>query len=456
MTLEIDATAQEEAEIERIKAACVQSAREGLTPEELQNLLGGALAGKGFGDAAIACFEAAAGINPFNVAALNNIGNVLLERGEVEAAIKRYRAALKINPDFAEAYSNLGNAQQQIGAADSAIMNYRLALSINPDSAVVHNNLGNALRLRGMPEVALESYQTAVALSSDYAEAHLNMGIVLKETGALDAAMACFETAIRLDPEDADAHSQLAHTYRIDGNTDAAITHFNKTLEINPDNALDRHILAALNGETPAKAPRAYVEPLFDQYAAGFEHALVSELAYKTPKLLADLMTGSQSASSLGAVLDLGCGTGLAGVELRAHCQHLVGIDLSNAMLEQAREKGIYDQLTHTEITGFLASEPLDFDIIVATDVLIYFGDLSDIFRLIKSRNQRGGKLVFSTEHSETGDFVLHPTGRYAHSKPYIETLCRKYDYTLVHFSTADLRKEKGAFLTGGLYMLEF
>ena len=78
------------------------------------------------------------------------------------------------------------------------------------------------------------------------------------------------------------------------------------------------------------------------------------------------------------------------------------------------------------------------------------------MFHLIKSRNKRTGKLVFSTEHTEKHGFHLEQSGRYSHSKDYIEGLCKKFDYSISHFSKVGLRKEKGKFLTGGLYLLNF
>ena len=63
---------------------------------------------------------------------------------------------------------------------------------------------------------------------------------------------------------------------------------------------------------------------------------------------------------------------------------------------------------------------------------------------------------MFSTEHSEVDSYHILESGRYSHSKTYIESLCKEFDYKIVHFSTADLRKEKGDFLTGGIYILEF
>ena len=158
----------------------------------------------------------------------------------------------------------------------------------------------------------------------------------------------------------------------------------------------------------------------------------------------------------MGAVLDLGCGTGLLGAELRKDCTRLTGIDLSKKMLAQARKRKIYDSLSHAEIVQYLSDKELDFDYFVSTDVFIYVGDLSEVFRLIKSRNKRSGKLVFSTEHTEVDGFQLEQTGRYSHSESYIKSLCSRFDYSMVHFSKAQLRKEKEQFLVGGLYILSF
>ena len=158
----------------------------------------------------------------------------------------------------------------------------------------------------------------------------------------------------------------------------------------------------------------------------------------------------------MGSILDLGCGTGLAGLELRQFCSNLEGIDLSNAMIEQARSKNVYDRLIHGDIVDYLSTAKLDFDYFVATDVFIYVGELTDVFHLIKSRNKRAGHLAFSTEHTEREGFFLETSGRYSHSRAYIEGLCEKFDCRVSHFSKTDLRKEKSDFLVGGLYVVDF
>ena len=125
-------------------------------------------------------------------------------------------------------------------------------------------------------------------------------------------------------------------------------------------------------------------------------------------------------------------------------------------MLKLASQKKVYDNLHLSDISEYLSSMPMDFDYYIALDVFIYIGDLTEIFRLIKYRSKKPGKLVFSTEHSENDGYHLLKTGRYSHSKSYIEFLCRKFNYNISHFSIANLRKEKGNFLKGGIYLLEF
>ena len=119
-------------------------------------------------------------------------------------------------------------------------------------------------------------------------------------------------------------------------------------------------------------------------------------------------------------------------------------------------KKNVYDRLIHTDLIEYLSTADLDFDYFVSTDVFIYVGELSDVFRLIKSRKKCAGKLAFSTEHTEKEGFFLETSGRYSHSKRYIEELCEKFEYRILHFSTTNLRKEKDSYLTGGLYLLDF
>ena len=64
----------------------------------------------------------------------------------------------------------------------------------------------------------------------------------------------------------------------------------------------------------------------------------------------------------LGSIMDLGCGTGLFGIEIRQFCEHLEGVDLSEKMLDKAKEKNIYNNLIKQDILDYLSNEDLNFD----------------------------------------------------------------------------------------------
>lgn len=95
------------------------------------------------------------------------------------------------------------------------------------------------------------------------------------------------------------------------------------------------------------------MKQLFDDYSSSFESSLKS-LVYNVPSLIAEAALNTHSKYSL--TVDLGCGTGLLGPLLRAHTEHLIGVDLSPKMLAVAEEekKGIYEHLFAGEMTSLL------------------------------------------------------------------------------------------------------
>ncbi len=105
--------------------------------------------------------------------------------------------------------------------------------------------------------------------------------------------------------------------------------------------------------DAATQALHSYVRTLFDQYAPRFDRAL-EDLGYRAPALLREAVAAARPR--FGAMFDLGCGTGLAGVAFRPHVDRLVGVDLSSKMVEEARRKGVYDALEVGDIAHFSAS----------------------------------------------------------------------------------------------------
>ena len=350
----------------------------------------------------------------------------------------------------------LGAVLQQTGRSVESLIPMQKSVQLAPQDAEAHSNLGATLKEAGRLDEAEASFKRAIALKPDYAEAHSNLGATLRELGRLDEAEASYKQAIALKPDYAEAHSNLGATLKELGRLDEAEASYKQAIALKPDHAQAKHMLAALSGETTATAPLDYVEALFDNYATKFENSLVDNLKYKIPKVIAEMIIKDSKFDLLGSVMDLGCGTGLFGKEIKQFCEHLEGVDLSEKMLGEASKKKIYNELIKKDILAYLSNASLNFDYFISVDVFIYIGDLSDVFRLIKSRNKIGGKLAFSTEIYDGNDFFLEQSGRYSHSKNYIEDLCKKFGYKLRHYETQALRKDKNEYIIGGLYLLDF
>ena len=367
-----------------------------------------------------------------------------VKKGKIQEAQELYEAVLQAFPKNKRAQQGLAalNKSNQPNATQSppqetinqlidlynqgqlaAVVEQAQALKRQyPNELIIWNILGAAAAQTGQIDEAINAFKRVTAIKPDYADAYYNMGVVLKDQGKLEEA----------------------------------IEAYNKALSLKPDYETASHILSSLTGKTTKSAPREYVENMFDRYAYKFDQSLVVKLSYDIPKVITQLAVEKHGGGSFGSILDLGCGTGLTGEKIRPHCTNLEGIDLSKKMLEIAKSRNVYDKLDHVDIVGYLSNAMLDFDYFIATDVFIYVGDLSEVFRLIKARNKKPGKLIFSTEHTNGKGFHLEKSGRYSHSMSYIEELCREFKFSISHFSETNLRKEKGSFLIGGLYFLDF
>ena len=395
-------------------------------------------------------------IDPYDVSAYSNLGIILEGLGRPEEAEKTLRQAIALKPNAVEAYVSLGSLLRELGRLEEAEASLKQALLLNPKHALAHNILGNILRELGRLKEAEASYSQALVMEPDYVDAFNGLGTIFDKLDRIEEAEASYRRAIILDPGHVECHVNLGHLLKKIGCLQEAESSYRIAINIKPDCEEAKHMLATLTGETTHSAPRGYVEKLFDGYAPDFDTSLVDQLEYDIPRVIANMVSKSHAAEGLGNVLDLGCGTGLVGQEVKQLCTHLTGIDLSGSMLEFARRRHVYDELMHRDILEYLSTEDLDFDYFISADVFVYVGDLSEVFRLIKSRNKSSGRLIFSTEHSEKDGYSLESSGRYSHSKTYIESLCKQLDYRLTHFEKCKLRKDNNNFITGGIYSLDF
>ncbi|MBP7334798.1 tetratricopeptide repeat protein [Niveispirillum sp.] len=386
---------------------------------------------------------------PLFAEAYYNLGTLFFDAGHLEIAAEHYGNALKARPDYAEAASNLGLTLRRLGRQAEAVEQFQLALRLRPDIIITHSNLGLTLAESGRYDEAIACFGQALAMDPNNSPLHINISLAWRGVGRLDMAADAALKALRLAPDSAVAQVELgavAANLRRTGDEAALATLLDTWREIAGETAQLQHTLAALGqSPTPARAGDAFVAQTFDASAKRFDE-MIGSLGYAVPEAV-----GAALSRHLGAgkgdkdILDAGCGTGLAAPHLAPHARTLTGVDLSLSMLQQALRRGLYSALDQAELGAYLIARPASFDVISASDVLCYFGDLEDIFRCAGNSLRPGGLLIGSVE-TIAGDkpYVLHEGGRYAHDPAYVRDCLTAAGLTPVELTSLVLRYEGG------------
>jgi predicted TPR repeat methyltransferase len=250
----------------------------------------------------------------------------------------------------------------------------------------------------------------------------------LRSEGSMLAAFVCQHYATMQTPDDAEQWATLGDIAHIVGRREEAREAYERYLELSPGDAEVEHLLVSLrDAPPPPRAPDECIVQLYARFAEFYERNMRTDLEYCGPEVLASALSRAfGSAAAALDVLELGCGTGLAGTILRPYARRLVGIDLSPDMVELAKETTWYDALEVAEITEWLSrSGDREFDLIAAADTFIYFGDLRQVLRPAAARLRAGGRVAFTVEREEGNGFRLTDSGRYVHSEAHIHDAAR-------------------------------
>ena len=156
-------------------------------------------------------------------------------------------------------------------------------------------------------------------------------------------------------------------------------------------------------------------------------------------------------------MLDLGCGTGLLGEQFRNITRTMHGVDISDKMLQKARQKGLYDHLFTEEINLFLtSSQPGTYDLLIAADVFNYIGTLEALFTAAYRASTADALFCFSVEDLSDGPDLLRlqKSGRFAHSHHYIEQSASVCGWKIRFSELFDLRQEGDELVAGCIYKM--
>ncbi|HEY2009820.1 MAG TPA: tetratricopeptide repeat protein [Rhizomicrobium sp.] len=315
------------------------------------------------------------------------------------------------------------------------------AIAFNGVVPSFHYNLGIVLKALGRLEEASASYERAIALKSDYVDAHNNLGNVLKALGRQDQARASFERALQYNPGNADTHYSLGMLCCDLGLRDEAETHFRDCLARDPDDSKGLRILLAHLGvgDAPERASEAQLLGIYEVRSRFWDQ----EHGYFGAGLVAEAFR-RHVAGAMPAVLDIGCGTGRAGEKVRDLSGRLDGVDVSPAMLEKAKAKGVYDQLFQADLVAFMAGHRDSYDGILAAATLIHFGALEMLFRSASTCLRDGGLFVFTffpteemqADYAVAANARLAQSGCFQHGVSYVERIAVENGFAVLQLET--------------------
>lgn len=376
--------------------------------------------------------------------------------GRLDEAEFGFRAVLALAPHEGEALFGLGLSLMGLRRFTEAVAPLKAAAAQSNADPVRALCLAQCFYMTGEFAQAAQTFAAMESQDDFHDGARLtwarSAAYAALDDGDADSALALYgriagPVAEDLDTVAREGFSALVAFERLD-----AARKLGRWLEArSPGDAIKAHELRVLTDPEIDRAPPAYVEALFDAFAERFDYQLVENLEYQAPAILAQMVGVAERRFE--HMLDLGCGTGLAGPPFRAGVGRLTGVDLSTAMLAKAAERGGYDALVHAEAVAFLRETPDRFDLIVAADVFSYLGDLGDILTASAEALSDEGLLAFSVEQGETG-WRLLPSARYAHGDDYVRAAAAGAGLEVIQHRQTPLRRQADAAIPGGLYVL--
>ncbi len=427
---------------------------------------------------------------------------VALGDGKIEQALAEIDSALAAAPEHIGLHKCRADIRNRLGDLQGALADAADAVLLDRHDPTAMAILGILLLDAGRPDEAATCLGTAVA--ADVTNPFYCQGLAAAQEafGDADTALATLAAGIAAAPRLVELRNaaillsvrrrdfvtahQLGEAARLVGVADAcsfglmghslsslgrhteAADAYTEALKLGPDDAYVRHLVAS-SGIVPGadRAPVEYLRAVFNGYAERFETHLIS-LGYRIPGLMRaavashpDLVADGQ----LGPALDLGCGTGLVAVALSdLQVGPLTGVDVSPRMLETAATKQLYAELREADVMNFLAEDATRWRLVLAADVLIYFGALEALLAAVHARLQPGGWFIFSVEEllpdydgvvPGDGRWALQRQGRYAHAMDYVADTVRHVGFTTRILERQTVRFEAGVPVAGIVAVLE-
>jgi len=384
------------------------------------------------------------------------LAGICVELGETDDAEQAYLSALRAAPNLPQAFTGLGLLYTEQRRHHEAAHFLNAAINSGVDSFGVHACLGQTMLLLGEFEKGDFCFQRAAQLQP-HDERLLKK---LRQTSLMKTllvqppqeALRLYQTQLGCEEDVALAAGREAFHYFVGYGYDApAIRLGDFLLNRDGNDAIISYQLDALKGHALERAPETFLTAYFDKFADTFDKQLVENLNYRVPEDCCEQL--AKLGRSFANILDIGCGTGLAAPYLAKLGVPLSGVDISARMLEKAEQRRCYDHLFKAEAVDYLKGSTNVFELVVAFDMLIYFGNLRPLFTNVARRLAPNGIFAISYETGASKDFKLRSCGRFGHSPAYIREIAQE-EFEFLSERTTVLRLEAARPVDGRIALL--
>ena len=361
------------------------------------------------------------------------MGVLELETNELQQAEDSFLKVLSVNSEHIDALINLGVIAVKKEEGQHAVDYFTKALALDNDNQDARNNLAAVFIHNDRYENALIHYDLLLQQAPNNKEYLYNAGVAEMALGHLQNAKDHFEKILILENTHFDALTNLAAIHNRLNDREQAIIYLKQALVARPKDPSVTFMLHAMTGQedSPSACPD-YVHNLFNNYALYYDQHVQGPLKYMLPELIKRVLE-EQRITQVTTTIDLGCGTGLCGPSLRNISRRLIGVDIADKMLSQARTKGFYDALIESDIVTYLADNQDRYQLAIAADVLPYLSELGPLFQIVHERLSDQGYFIFSHEISEIAPFTLQKSARFAHHPAHIQSLCAGIGFQILY-----------------------
>lgn len=266
----------------------------------------------------------------------------------------------------------------------------------------------------------------------DLPKTNYDLGCRFADAGQWYDAMFRFRIVLYLNPEYPGARYNLGCCYYNLGKPEKAKAELLRVLRKEPAHTDAIFMLGAIDPsalsqeQRPQTMPAELVIRFFESVAAEYNQAEARN-QYRGGKVVAEQVKPLLAGPEI-TVVDLGCGTGIASIPYRGAGAHLIGVDMTPAMVRQARavaqgDAPLFEQVIEADVTAPLDMLPAEgADLALLVNVVQFVGRLEACFTQAARLLKPGGLLAVTVEpyRQSEGFGIMADTGRFGHSAAYV------------------------------------